>query len=437
MAIQINKTDREIFRLTWPNIVSNVSVPLISSVDTALMGSLSAQHLGAVGLGSMIFNFFYWNFGFLRMGTTGMTAQAFGAQSKSQISSVFYRSMIVAWCIALLLLLLQVPIAHLGIWAMNADDSLQDLIFTYVTTRIWAAPATLGLYVLFGWLFGMQNAKIPMWITIVINVANIVVSYYLIVYLEYGIFGVALGTVIAQYLGLFVTLGIIFWRKKEDLPWVGFKDVFEASAFAKFFRINKDIFIRTLCLTWAFGFFYSQSSSYGEALLGVNIVLLQFINWMSYGIDGFAFAAESVVGRWFGAKDPSRTHYTIKRVFLWSGVGAVFFSAIYGLFGNSLFRLFTDDAAILDAAQPYMWWIIVFPIIGFASYIWDGIYVGLTASKSMRNSMMISLVAYLAVYFLIQSWAGGHALWIALSVFLIVRAIAQHGLYLRYGLELE
>ena len=261
------------------------------------MGFLSMEHLGAVGLGSMIFNFFYWNFGFLRMGTTGMTAQAYGAQNQLAISSIFYRALLVSTAIAILIILAQSPIVHYGSVWLNAPNSQMDLVATYVVTRIWAAPATLGLYALMGWLFGMQNARMPMYVTIAINAVNIVLSYLLIVEWGMGIRGAALGTVVAQYFGLILVVILIYGGYRQNLGFISLNELFKWDEFKKFFTVNWDIFLRTLCLTFAFAFFYSRSAVYGEVLLGVNVVLLQFLNWMSYGIDGFAFAAESLVGR--------------------------------------------------------------------------------------------------------------------------------------------
>ena len=432
----MKQRDREIFRLAWPNIISNVSVPLLSSVDTALMGYLSAEHLGAVGLGSMIFNFFYWNFGFLRMGTTGMTAQSYGARNKPEITAVFFRALIVSTLIAILIIVFQNPIVDLGVVAMNATDTQADLVKAYVLTRIWAAPATLGLYVLMGWLLGLQNAVIPMLVTIAINLINIALSYYLIIVMGYGIRGVALGTVIAQYFGLILVLILIAVYFKKYLPRLPFSRIVEWSAYKKFFLINRDIFIRTLCLTFAFAFFYSQSSKYGEVLLGVNVVLLQFLNWMSYGIDGFAYAAESLVGKYKGAQDFKILDQTIRRVFLWSSVMAVGYALLYGLGGDLLFRIFTDVDQVIQAAGPYLLWMALLPIVGFASYIWDGVFVGLTASKAMRNSMLLSLLVYLICYYTLEPHYGVNALWTSLAAFLLARGLFQHYLFYRKGYEL-
>jgi MATE family multidrug resistance protein len=268
-------------------------------------------------------------------------------------------------------------------------------------------------------------------------VVNIGLSYYLIIVAGMGMRGVALGTVLAQYFGFLLVLGIVFTRFKQFLPRLPFKRIVAWSQYKQFFLINRDIFIRTICLTVAFGFFYSQSSNYGEVMLGVNVVLMQFLNWMSYGIDGLAYAAESLVGKFKGAKDDYMLTFTIRRVFLWSTLMAIGYAVLYGVFGKVLFRLFTDAGEVIAASGPYILWMAVLPVIGFASYIWDGVFVGLTASRAMRNSMIISLGVYLLAFFVFQNFLAMSALWASLAIFLGARGLAQYWLYRRYGLSLR
>ena len=294
--------NKEILRLAIPNILSNISVPLLSTVDTILMGHLSASHLGAVGIGSMIFNFIYWNFGFLRMGTTGMTAQAYGAENKMEISNTLGRACALGLVLAVIILLFQIPIGELSYYLLNVTDNQYALVREYFLIRILAAPATLILYSVLGWFFGMQNAIYPMLLTIFINVINIAVSAYLVLGLGMEVSGVAWGTVIAQYGGLFLAALMLRHKYKVYLDGFKQKNILRFNKLLRFLRINGDIFIRTICLTFAFGFFYSQSSNLGELALAANVILLQLLNWMSYGIDGFAFASESLVGKYVGAK---------------------------------------------------------------------------------------------------------------------------------------
>ncbi|MEL6926676.1 MAG: MATE family efflux transporter, partial [Bacteroidota bacterium] len=310
--------NREILRLAIPNIVSNISIPLLSTVDTALMGRLSELHLGAVGVGAMVFNIVYWNFGFLRMGTTGITAQAYGRDDRTALRHTFVRAVMVALGIALLILLLQIPLAKASLYLMNVEDQQYQLVYEYFMIRVWAAPASLSLYAFMGWFFGMQNAVFPLIITLVINVVNIILSYVLVQYAGMDVDGVAWGTVVAQYVGLLLA-GILFASRYGYLLQTGNETTAEESgwlqwsAFRQFLSINGDIFLRTVCLSFAFGFFYSQSAGFDELTLAVNVILLQFLNWMSYGVDGFAFASESLVGKYHGASDAKGMNRAIRR----------------------------------------------------------------------------------------------------------------------------
>lgn len=436
------KLNKEILQLAIPNIISNISVPLISSVDTGLMGSLSALHIGAVGLGSMIFNFIYWNFSFLRMGTTGMTAQAYGKNNAAAMVHTWGRALIIALLLSGLILLLQQPLATLGFSLMNVASDQHELVSTYFYIRIWGAPASLVLVVMMGWFFGMQNPIYPLILTIIINITNILVSYILVHHYHLGVAGVAYGTVIAQYLGALSALLLFLFKYKYLFKSFERSVLLASQEFLGFIRINSDIFLRTFCLTIAFGFFYSQSAAAGPEILAVNTILMQFLNWMSFGVDGFAYAAESLVGKYTGANQPATTRKTIQLSMYWGMALAVCFSLVYGVFGVHLVHLFTDQAAIVEAASPYLWWMVLLPIVGTPCYIWDGIFVGLTAVKAMRNSMLLALIAYLVSYLVLSFYYTDPAflsniLWLSLITFLVVRGLLQWLLYKRMGLDLK
>jgi len=436
------KLNKEILQLAIPNIISNISVPLISSVDTGLMGNLSALHIGAVGLGSMIFNFIYWNFGFLRMGTTGMTAQAYGKNNPAVMVHTWGRALLIALFLSGLILLLQQPLANLGFALMNVSTDQYSLVATYFHIRIWAAPASLVLVVMMGWFFGMQNPIYPLILTIIINITNILVSYILVHHYHLGVAGVAYGTVIAQYVGLISALLLFSFKYKYLFKYFEQSVLFARQEFLGFIRINSDIFMRTFCLTIAFGFFYSQSAAAGAEILAVNTILMQFLNWMSFGVDGFAYAAESLVGKYTGANQPETTRKTIRLSMYWGMALAVFFSLIYSFFGVHLVHLFTDQAAIVEAASPYLWWMVLLPIVGTPCYIWDGIFVGLTAVKAMRNSMLLALLAYLLCYLVLSYFYPAPAflsniLWLSLITFLVIRGLLQGLWYRRMGLDLK
>ena len=315
--------NREILRLAGPNILSNVSVPLIASFDTALMGGLGGAYIAAVGLGSMAFNFVYWNFGFLRMSTTGLTAQAYGRGDDAAQWATLRQAAAVALALGLLLILLRHPLAELLHLLLNLRPEQVADVDAYFHLRIWAAPAALGQMVVLGWLFGRQNATWPLLLTLIVNGTNLAVSWYLVRELGGGIRGVAGGTVVAQYLGLGVGVTMVLLSKRTLL----LRGVAPLrDGLGRFFRINRDIFLRTLCLTLSFAFFYNRANALDApaATVAANVILLQLVNWLSYGVDGFAFAAESLVGKYAGAGQPARLRRVIRRLFAWGmGLAAI------------------------------------------------------------------------------------------------------------------
>lgn len=430
--------NKEILRLAIPNIISNISVPLLSTVDTVLMGQLSNNHLGAVGIGSMIFNLIYWNFGFLRMGTTGMTAQAFGKGSWREVSLILVRTSMLALMLSVLILLIQSPLYDGCAYLLNILPEQSQMVEQYYSIRLIAAPATFLMYGLLGWLFGVQNAIYPLILTIFINVINMVLSYYLVYEMGYEVAGVAWGTVVSQYCGLLCCLVLIAYRYRSDIIRVSRSAILDLNELLAFLNVNTDLFLRTVFLTSAFFFFYSQSSLGGELILATNVVLLLFLNWMSYGIDGFAYAAESLVGKYYGADKPEELSETIKLSLLWGGVLALIYAVAYGVFGQYLLHLFTSDSSTIEFAQDYMWWMVLLPIVSFASYMFDGIYIGLTATKTMRNTMAVSFVIFLAVYYTLGGVGySPHVIWIAMATMLLVRGLAQGLLYSKYGSNLR
>lgn len=429
--------NREILRLAIPNIISNISVPLLSTVDTALMGRLSEVHIGAVGVGAMIFNFVYWNFGFLRMGTTGITAQAYGKQDDTAIINTFGRAILVVMVVAAVILLFQYPIGELSFLLMNTETAQRALVSEYFYIRVWAAPATLASYAIMGWFFGMQNAIYPLILTVVVNVVNIVTSFLLVHQMGMDVDGVAYGTLIAQYTGLLLGIFLLYWKYRSLFAHLKKAAVLKWEELKRFLQINVDIFLRTFCITFVFAFFYSRSSSEGEMILAVNVILMQFFTWMSYGIDGFAFASESLVGKYAGAKDETQTNRAIRLIFLWGMGMAAAFAVAYLFFGNEFLRLFTNQADVIQAAAPFLIWMILFPLLSTPCFLWDGIFIGLTASKAMRNSMFFALVVFMITYYGANPIWGNHGLWLAMLVFMVARGVFQHYLYWRKGMALE
>ncbi len=413
--------NRSILKLAIPNILSNISVPLLSTVDVALMGGLSVLHLGAIGLATIIFNFLFWNFGFLRMGTTGLVAQAHGRDDNRLINSILSQGAYLSLFIAALIIVFQLVLGNAAIVALSIGESHQPLVWEYFNIRIWSAPASLLTYTLVGWLFGRQNSLIPMITTILVNVVNIIISYYLVIHAEAGIQGVAFGTVIAEYLGVVVLFCSV--RLKYNAR---FLPIGQLSDWTRYFRINRDLFIRTLALTLAFAFFYRESSQAGALILATNVVILQFLSWLSYGIDGFAFASESIVGMHSGKGDLVKVRKAISLSFLW-GIGiALSFSLIYGTFTIQIGGVFSDDTDVLELLMLNKWWLAVLPILAFPAYVWDGIFIGLTRTVEMRNSMIVSFIFFIAIYYFIHPYFS-NGIWVTFVSFLAIRGILLSG----------
>jgi len=428
--------NKEILRLAIPNVLSNISIPLLSTVDTALMGRFSELHLGAVGLGALLFNFLYWNLGFLRMGTTGMTAQAYGAEDNQKQLNTLLRALLIALALGSIILLFQIPIASVGFSILGVTEANESLVANYFFIRIWAAPATLALVTLNGWCFGMQNAIFPLIFTLCANLINIALSFFLVWQLNWEIEGVAWATVVAQYAALVVAAIMIFSK------YGGLREYFERKRFwiknemLEFFSVNRDIFIRTLFLTASFAFFYRQSSLAGATVLAANVILMQFLNWMSYGIDGFAYAAEALVGKYKGANNNKLLKDAIRKSFIWSMGGALAYALVYGFAGDFLLHLFTDQEGVIQVAKSFMFWMVLLPLVATPSYIWDGIYIGLTASKAMRNSMALSFLIFIVAWYLTSDFAN-HGLWFSLIILMIARGLIQGFLYLKKGSTIE
>ncbi len=416
---------RQILRLAIPNILSNLSVPLLGIIDTALMGRMDDPvYLGAIALGSVVFSFIYWGFGFLRMGTTGLTAQAYGKSQSDDILALLMRGLCIAVGGSVILIIMQGAIESISFQLMAGEEDVETHAKSYFRIRIYAAPATLGLYVFHGWFLGLQNAKYPMWLTIFVNICNIIFNLVFIVGWGMKSDGVAWGTVIAQYFGLSLAFILFFYRYKSYLSYWDFRRLLDPTGIREFFHVNADIFIRTICLIFTFGYFTSTAASLGSDILAANQVLLQFFYLMSFGVDGFAFAAESLVGKFKGAAQSDQLKQVIQGLLIWGlGLGLLF-SIIYLIAGPFVLFLFTDQALILETAREYVYWLALIPLLGAAAFMWDGVYIGATATKAMRNTMLLAtgLCFFPIAYWGVDIW-GNHALWLAMAVFMAARSV--------------
>ena len=416
--------NKQIYRLALPNIISNFSIPLLGAVDTALMGRLESEHyLGAVGIGGVIFSFIYWGFGFLRMATTGLTAQAFGENDTPECGRLLLQATGIGITISLFLLIFQWYLADISFLLIDTSPEVEHLARAYFHIRIYAAPATLCLHALHGVFLGLQNARYPMLLTLVVNLVNIALNLVFVRTLDMKVEGVALATVIAQYVGLFLAVLLFFRRYRSLLTGWDFREVLLLSKLKRFLSISGDIFIRTCCLVFSHAFFTAKSAALSDTLLAVNTVLLQFINLMSYAIDGFAFAAESMVGRYKGAQDMSNLKQTTRQIFLWSFLFGGVIMLIFVCFGEQLLYVFTNQISLIEQAAPYLIWIIVAPILNVAAYIWDGVFLGATASRALRNSVIVSTLIYFSAIYLLMPF-GNHGLWGALTLLLVARGVS-------------
>lgn len=419
--------NKQILRLAIPNIITNITVPLLGMVDTAIVGHLNngdgADYIGAIAVGTMIFNIIYWNFGFLRMGTSGFTAQAYGAKDKEEQANILLRACFIAIVAALLLIIFQKPIGLLSMMLIEDKNSVGALALSYFSIRIWAAPATLSMYALKGWLIGMQDSKNPMWISIIINILNIIFSFVLVFYFDMSIKGVALGTVIAQYGGLITTLLILRKKYKEISKYFNVKQALSLEKMKKFFKINSDIFLRTLCLIIVTSYFTIASTKMPYPTLAMNTLLMQFFTLFSYFMDGFAYAAESLCGKAKGENNYPLLQAFVKRFLLWGGVVSIVFIVIYALFGENILGIFTDNQDVISFAENYLFWILLIPVTGFIAFLYDGILIGLTESVIMRNAIFISTAAFFLIYFSLNTIIGNNALWLAFLTYLLGRSL--------------
>ncbi len=420
--------NKQILRLAIPNIITNITVPLLGMVDTAIVGHLNnsstgADYIGAIAIGGMIFNIIYWNFGFLRMGTSGLTAQAYGAGDKTEQMSVLLRSCSIALLSSLIIIALQTPIAWIAELCVENKNSVMDFALQYFSIRIWAAPATLGMYALKGWLIGMQDSKTPMWISIMINVLNIAFSYLLAIEFGYGVRGVAFGTLIAQWGGLLTTL--IFWAiKYGDLrKYIDKTKIWSREKLKVFFNVNRDIFLRTLCLIAVTSYFTVASSSMPYPMLAVNTLLMQLFTLFSYFMDGFAYASESLCGRFQGANDRENLRLCVRKILLWGAGLSIFFTLLYLCFGENLLEILTDKKDVLEASKDYIVWTLLIPLCGCVAFLYDGILIGLTKTKLMREAIFVATALFFGIYFGLQSLIGNNALWIAFLSYLSARSL--------------
>ena len=387
--------NRRILHLAIPSIVSNITVPLLGLVDVTIVGHLGATaYIGAIAVGGLLFNILYWNFGFLRMGTSGLTSQAYGRKDKDAEIRILVQAVSVGLFSALAMLILQYPIERLAFRLLDTSAEVEQYTVTYFRICIWGAPAVLAQYGFTGWFIGMQNSRYPMYIAIVMNVINIVCSSCFVFLFGMKVEGVALGTVVAQYSGVMMALGLWFYNYKELWGRMTFKGSLQLIAMRRFFAVNRDIFLRTLCLIGVTTFFTSTGARQGDVILAVNTLLMQLFTLFSYIMDGFAYAGEALSGRYVGACNLIQLKRAVRALFGW-GVGlSLVFTLLYGVGGENFLGLLTNDKIVIETAGHYFYWVLAIPLAGFAAFLWDGILIGATATRFM---LWLAFLVYLAL----------------------------------------
>ena len=420
----MNQRDRQILQIALPSIVSNITVPLLGMIDVAIVGHMgSPVYIGAVAVGSMIFNLVYWLFGFLRMGSSGLTAQALGRRDFTEVTRLLVRSVSIALGIALLLIILQTPLKWLMFWLIGPTPDVAPSASTYFNIVIWGAPASLALFSLMGWYIGMQNTRFPMLISIMQNVVNILASLTLVYGFGMKIEGVAFGTVIAQYAGLLMAVGLLARNYSRIFRYFRKYRIFQKMG--AFFAVNRDIFLRTLCLVAVNLFFTAAGARQGAIILSVNTVLIQLYLFFSYFMDGFAYAGEALGGKAYGAHNIAAFHEALRKLWMWMLIVTSAYTLLYMLGGSWIVALLTDEAQVLETSREYLWWAWLIPAAGCVAFIWDGIFIGITATRGMLVSSFFSALVFFVVYLLSEKALGNHGLWLAQIVYLAMRGILQ------------
>ena len=418
--------NRRILHLAIPSIVSNITVPLLGLVDVTIVGHLGATaYIGAIAVGGLLFNILYWNFGFLRMGTSGLTSQAYGRKDKDAEIRVLVQAVSVGLFSALAMLILQYPIERLAFRLLDTSAEVEQYAVSYFRICIWGAPAVLAQYGFTGWFIGMQNSRYPMYIAIVMNVINIVCSSCFVFLFGMKVEGVALGTVVAQYSGVMMAWWLWFYNYKELRGRITFRGSLQLIAMRRFFAVNRDIFLRTLCLIGVTTFFTSTGARQGDVILAVNTLLMQLFTLFSYIMDGFAYAGEALSGRYVGACNLVQLKRAVKALFGW-GVGlSLVFTLLYGIGGENFLGLLTNDTFVIETAGHYFYWVLAIPLAGFAAFLWDGILIGATATRFMLWAMLVASGSFFVIYYCFSGATNNHMLWLAFLVYLALRGIMQ------------
>ena len=424
--------NRDVWRIAAPMILSNVTVPLLGMVDTGVTGHLeNAVYMGAVAIGSTVFGFLYSGVNFLRMGTTGIAAQRYGANDDDGLKRALGQALVVALAIAALLLVLQVPLNAVTLQVLGPDPEVARYAAQYFSIRIWSAPATLANYALIGWFIGLQNARVPLYIVLAINLTNIALDLLFVLGFGMKVDGVAAASVIAEFTGLLLGLFFVVVECRRRAGAIQISQLTKLREYREFFSINAHLFVRTMALMFAFAFLTAAGARQGGLILAANAVLINLLNLMSFALDGSAHAAEALVGKAVGARHRESLERSVNLTLRWSLYVAAGFSIAYLLAGSFLIRLLTDLPDVIRTTGSYLPWVIAAPMVAVWSYLYDGVFVGATRAKEMRDIMLVSaFLVFIPVFFAFR-FLGNHGLWLAFTFFLASRGIGMHIYYQR------
>ncbi len=416
--------NRNVLKLAVPSIFANITVPLVGMVDLAIAGRLGdASLIGGIAIATMLFDLLYWNMGFLRVGTGGMVAQAYGRRDFNDAMRIFTQGIATSLSITVIIWAVQYLYIEAAFIFINCSPQVETLAREYFFIRIWAAPATLSLYVFKGFFIGMQNAVSPMIVDVTVNIMNLVASTFFALYAGMGFSGIAMGTVLAQYTGLILSVTLLVIYYKKLFRYINIKTSVKFRYIKNFFIINLDLFIRSVCFLFVYAGFTSLAAEFGDVLLAVSTIMMKLMLLYSYFIDGFAYAGEALTGKYVGAKDIISLKKAVKVIFVWCiGIGLAS-TLMYYIAGEPLFRLMTDNEEVIGEAGRFLPWLLVMPVISCIAFTWDGIFIGATASKAIRNSMIFAVIGFFAAYYALTDSLNIQSLWVAFMVHLLIRTV--------------
>ncbi|MBQ5435487.1 MAG: MATE family efflux transporter [Bacteroidales bacterium] len=419
-----NPINREVVRLAVPSILANITVPLVGIVDTAIAGHLGdAALIGGIAIGTMLFDLLYWNMGFLRVGTGGITAQAYGRGDMKASIGTFSQGIATSLIVSLIVLAIQWLFAEGMFLLVDCSPEVERVARNYFFIRIWAAPATLALFVFKGWFIGMQNTVFPMITDLWVNIVNMVASWLLSFYTPLGISGVAVGTLVAQWTGLVLALVLMRSKYRDLLQKTTIFHSMKWKYFKRFFSVNSFLFVRSMLMLVVYEGFTIFAARFGDVELAVSSVMMKLLMLYSYFVDGFAYAGEAMAGRFIGEKNRPSLNETVKYVFLWGAVIGIVSTVAYAVFPRSIIGLLTDNAEVIGASESYLFWLLLMPVLSCVAFIWDGIYIGATASRPLMVCMIWSAAGFIAAFYLCAPHFGAQALYIAYFVHLIARSV--------------